>query len=60
MVKLTPGVILGGAATTLAVGTIGYMAWFDCQSTAHITHEGEIYITWRKLRLSETAQSVLP
>lgn len=29
MVKLTPGLILGGIATTAAVGLVGYAAWFD-------------------------------
>ena len=29
MVKLTPGLIIGGIATTAAVGLVGYAAWFD-------------------------------
>lgn len=38
MVKLTPGVVLGGVATTVAVGTIGYVAWFDCECALYHTY----------------------
>ncbi|KAK9900481.1 MAS20-domain-containing protein [Cystobasidium minutum MCA 4210] len=57
MVKLTPGVILGGAATTLAVGTIGYMAWFDYQRRNNVEFRRNLLKEKRKSEKAHQAQA---
>lgn len=46
MVKLTPSTIITGAATTLAVGTLGYIAYFDCQSGLSCLVLGGGFLCW--------------
>lgn len=56
MVKLTPGIILGGIATTAAVGLVGYAAWFDYERRNNPEFRRKLLREQRKeLKANQTA-----